>query len=110
MPVWSRVANVFRRSRTAREIDEEFASHIQDAIDGGRDPDEARKAFGSLLRQREASLDVRLLGWLGSLHADVVFGCRQLWKGKARSAVAILSLGMAIGSCVSAFRIVDALL
>jgi predicted permease len=110
MSIWSRVANVFRGERTGREIDEEFAAHIQAAIDAGRDPQEARKAFGSALRQREASLDIRLLGWLDSLRADVIYGWRLLWKEKAASAVAILSLGLAIGSCVGAFRIIDALL
>ena len=110
MSIWSRVANVFRLDRTSREIDEEFAAHMQEAIDDGRDPEEVRKAFGSLLRQREASLDIRLLGWLDSLRSDVVFGWRLLWNAKATSAVAILSLGLAIGSSMSAFRIIDALL
>jgi predicted permease len=110
MSLWSRAANLFRGSRASREIDEEFAAHIQEAIEEGRDPEEARKAFGSVLRQREASLDIRLLGWLESLRADVIFAWRVLWKAKATSAVAILSLGLAIGSCVSAFRIIDALL
>jgi putative ABC transport system permease protein len=110
MSIWSRLANVFRRDLTSREIDEELTAHIQEAIDRGRDPEEARQAFGSLLMQREASLDIRLLGWLASLRADVVFGWRLIWKGKATSVVAILSLGLAIGSCVSAFRIIDALL
>src|SRR5215472_3453584 len=103
MSIWSRIANVFRAERTGREIDEEFAAHIQAAIDAGHDPKEARRAFGSALRQREASLDIRLLGWLHSLRADVIFGWRLLWKAKAPSAVAILSLGLAIGSCVGAF-------
>jgi predicted permease len=94
----------------SRELDEEFAAHIQQAIEEGRDPAEARKAFGSVLRHREASLDIRLLGWLDSLRTDVIFGSRLLWKAKGTSAVAILSLGLAMGACVSAFRIIDALL
>lgn len=110
MPIWSRVANVFRRGRVSDELDEEFAAHIQEAIEEGRDPEEARRAFGSVLRHREASLDIRLLGWLDSLRADAVFGSRLLRKAKGTSAVAILSLGLAIGACVSAFRIIDALL
>jgi hypothetical protein len=110
MSIWSRVANVFRGGHPGRAIDEEFAAHIQEAINKGRDPEEARKAFGSVLRQREASLDIRLLGWLDSLRADIVFGRRLLWNAKATSTVAILSLGLATGSCMSAFRIIDALL
>ena len=43
MSMWSRVVNVFRRGRASREIDEELSAHIQEAIDAGRDPEEARK-------------------------------------------------------------------
>lgn len=46
---------------------------------------------------------------LDSLRADVIFGWRQLKKRKATAAAAILSLGLAIGACTAAFRIVDAL-
>ena len=62
----------------SREIDEELESHIAEAIEQGRDPAEARRAFGSVLRNREESRDVRLIAWLDSLRADAVFGWRQL--------------------------------
>ncbi len=110
MSLWSRIGNTFRGERLSGEIDEELRSHMEEALKDGREPEEAQKAFGSLLLQREASLDIRLLGWLDSLRADVVFGWRLISKTKATSAVAILSLSLAIGSCVSAFRIIDALL
>jgi predicted permease len=44
------------------------------------------------------------------LRADAVFGWRQLLKRKVTSAAAILSLALAIGSCVAAFRVIDAVL
>ena len=110
MSLWSRIANVFRGDRVSREIDEELESHIAEAIEQGRDPAEARRAFGSALRQREESRDVRLVAWLDSLRADAVFGWRQIWKKKVTSAAAILSLALAIGACTSAFRLIDALL
>jgi predicted permease len=110
MSLWSRIINVVRGDRLNREIDEEFESHIQEAIERGRDPEEVRRAFGSTLRQREASRDLKLIGWLESLRADAVFGWRQLIKTKVTSAAAILSLALAIGACTSAFRLIDALL
>ena len=110
MSLWSRIANVFRGDRLSREIDEEPQSHIEEAIEQGRDPAEARRAFGSALRLREESRDVRLLAWLDSLRADAVFGWRQLTKRKVTSAAAILSLALAIGACTAAFRLIDALL
>ena len=110
MSLWSRIANVFREVDPNREIDEELDSHIAEAIQQGRDPAEARRAFGPTLRHSEASRDARLIVWLDSLRADAVFGWRQINKRKITSAAAILSLALAIGACTSAFRLIDALL
>src|SRR5271169_1510055 len=110
MSLWSRLGNVLRGDRLSREIDEELRAHIEEAIEQGRDPVEARKAFGSGLRHREESRDLRLIPWLDSVRADAIFGWRQLWKRKVTSAAAILSLALAIGACTSAFRLIDALL
>src|SRR5579863_10522358 len=110
MSLWSRMANVFRGERLNREIDAELESHIAEAIAEGRDPGEARRAFGSVLRHREESRDVRLVSWLESLRSDAIFGLRQLAKTKVTSVAAILSLALAIGACTSAFRLIDAIL
>src|SRR5712691_6350935 len=101
MSLWSRIANVFRSDRLSREIDEELAAHIEEAIEQGRDPAEARRAFRSTLK---------VAAWLDSLRAEAVFGWRRLRKKKVTSAAAILSLALAIGACTSAFRLIDALL
>ena len=110
MSLWSRIGNVFRRDRLSCEIEEEQRAHLEEAVEQGRDEREARRAFGSALQRREESLDMKLIPWLDSLRADVVFGWRQLMKRKVTSAAAILSLALAIGACTSAFRLIDALL
>jgi putative ABC transport system permease protein len=110
MSLWARVTNAFRSDRLNRELDEEFESHLEQAIAEGRDPAEARRAFGPMLRQREASRDVRVVAWLDGLRADVIFGWRQLKRNRVTSAAAVLSLALAMGACVSAFRLIDALL
>jgi len=110
MSLWTRVTNVFRRERLNSELEEELRSHLEEAVEQGRDPEAARQAFGSSLRMREESRDVKLVPWLESLVADAVFGCRQLLKNKAVSGAAILSLALAIGACTAAFRLVDAML
>ena len=110
MGLWTRVGNVFRRDRLNRELDEEFEAHIADAVGDGRDAEEARRAFGPMLRQREASREFRVLGWLDGLRADALFGWRQLRRNRVTSTVAVLSLALAMGACVSAFRLIDALL
>src|SRR6202789_3598231 len=110
MSLWSRVANVFRGDRLNREIAEELESHIAEAIEQGRDPEEARRALGRTARHQQQSRDVRVVAWLDSLRADVIFGWRQLKRNKVTSFSAILSLALATGACTSAFRLIDALL
>ncbi len=110
MSFWSRIANVFRGGRVSRAIDEGLQTQIAEATEQRRDRARAREAFGSVLRNREESIDVRLPAWFDSLRADAVFGWRQLTKRKVTSGAAILSLALATGACTSAFRLIDALL
>jgi predicted permease len=110
MSLWSRISNAVYGERLNREIEEELQSHIEEAIASGHDPDEARRTFGSILRQREAGHSIRVAGWLESLLADTKFGWRQLCRNKVTSLAAVLSLALGIGSCVAAFRLIDALL
>ena len=110
MSLWSRISNAVRGERLNREIDEELQSHIEEAIAAGRDPNEARRAFGCALHAREASHSIRVVGWLESLLSDISFGWRQLCRNKVTSVAAVLSLALGIGSCVAAFRLIDALL
>ncbi len=110
MSVWSRISHAVRGERLNREIDEELQGHLHDAIAAGRNPDEARRLLGSVLRAREASHGIRVMGWLESLLADTRFGWRQLCRNKVVSLAAVLSLALGIGSCIAAFRLMDALL
>src|SRR5579862_2389951 len=110
MSLWSRITNLFRTDRVNRDIDDELQSHIEDAIEQGRDPVEARRALGSALRQRENSRDIKIIPWLDSIRADAVLGFRRLRQQKVTSAAAIFSLALAIGACTSAFRLIDAML
>lgn len=106
----SRMVNALRGEKLNREIDEEFAAHIAEAVADGLDEQEARQAFGPMLRQREASHTARAAEWLEKLWADAIFGWRQLKRNKVTSAAAILSLALAMGACTAGFRLIDALL
>ena len=110
MSIWRRVTNLFRVKQLNDDIDEELQSHFDEALAQGRNPEEARRAFGSPLRHREASRDARLITALDSLRADAVFGLRQLRKSKITSAAAILSLALGMGLAVAGFRLIDAFL
>jgi predicted permease len=110
MSMWSRIVNVFRPERVDREIEEELQSHIDEAAAAGREPAEIRAAFGSALRHREASRDIRIVAWLDSLRADAVFGWRRLRMAPAFTLTAILTLALGIGATTSVFTLVYAVL
>ena len=110
MSLWSRIANVFRGDRLNREIDEELESHIAEAMEHGRNPEEARRALGRMAQHQQQGHDAHVIAWLDTLRADVIFGWRQLKRNKVTSGAAILSLALAMGACISAFRLIDALL
>jgi predicted permease len=113
----SRIANVFRSSGVDRALDEEMTFHIDsriaDLVASGMTRDEAetlaRRQFGNPLRLREQSRDVKLLPWLDSLLRDVRLGARMLRKSSLVTAATILSLSLALGACVAAFSLLDAL-
>ena len=90
MSLWSRMWNAVRGERLNSDIEEELQAHIEEAVASGRDPGEARRAFGSVLRSRETSHSIRTAKWLESLVSDAKFGCRQLWRNKVASAAAVL--------------------
>ena len=59
MSLWSRMTNATRGERLNREIEEELQSHIDEAVAAGREPSEARRAFGSRLNAIEAGHRIR---------------------------------------------------
>ncbi len=105
-----RLCNLLRRRRLDRDLAEEMASHLDEAVARGRSPVEARRAFGNELLYREQSRDGKLLPWLDSLLSDALFGCRQLRKRPAATAAAVLSLALATGAATAAFRLINAVL
>ena len=71
MSLWSRLINAIRGDRLIAEIDEELESHIAEAVAHGRDAEEARRALGGSLRQREASRDIKHMAWLADFLMDL---------------------------------------
>jgi predicted permease len=110
MSLWSRLANVVRGDRLIAEIDEELESHVAEAIAHGRDPEEARRAFGAPLRQREASRDVRRVVWLDDFLMDLRYAVRVLRRQPGFLAAAVLSLGLGIGANTAIFGLIDAVM
>ena len=118
MSVFSRVTNAFRSACVNRHLDDEMAFHIEcrvaELVAGGMSPQAAeslaRRQFGNRLRLREESRDVKLLPWLDSLMRDLRLGMRVAIKNRLVTAAAIASLSLALGACMAAFSLVDALI
>jgi putative ABC transport system permease protein len=112
-----RIRTLILKSRVEEELEEELHFHLESQTEQlmarGFSPEQARtmalKAIGGVDRQKERCREVRAGQWLALVAADVSFGWRQLRKRKVTTAAAILSLGLAIGACTSAFRLIDAL-
>jgi putative ABC transport system permease protein len=105
-------------ARSDADLEEELRLHLQLAAEAearrGASPEDARRAArlraGAVPQALEGFRDQRGLPSLDALAADVVFGWRQLRRHPTASAAAILSLGLAIGATMAAFRLVDAVL
>src|SRR3954464_1332682 len=115
MSVFQSLRNAFRRKA---DLNEELQSHLRmavaDRVERGERESDARREvmreFGNIPLIEDVTRERWGWLWLGSLLADVRFGWRQLCRNKVMSAAAVLSLGLSIGSCVAAFRLIDALL
>ncbi len=114
----SRVVNVFRSAQVEDALDDELRFHREETtarlVADGWSPDaaagEARRRLGNELAVRERSRDVKLLPWLDALVRDIRFGLRVLRKDAVVTSAAILSLALAMGACIAAFALVDALI
>jgi putative ABC transport system permease protein len=116
---WARrLMGTFRPSRCDDDLAEELRSHLQLAADehdrrGGSAAESGRAArvqAGGVMQALDALRDQRSLPTLDALAADLVFGWRQIVRHRTVSRSAILSLGLAMGATLAAFRLVDALL
>ncbi len=118
MSWWSRLANVFRAGHVDGELDEELQFHLRERIRElmatGLSHEAAAaqtaRRFGTPLRWREQSRDVKLLPWVDSILRDVRLGVRMLRKNATVTGAAVVSLSLALGACVAAFSLIDALI
>src|SRR5262245_5815712 len=65
---------------------------------------------GNIASAMDSLRDQRGWPWLDALRSDIVFGWRQLIRHRVASTAAILSLGLAMGAALAAYRLVDAVL
>ncbi len=103
------------RNRLERDMDDEMRFHIdmeaQDLVARGWEPADAerqaRVAFGSTDSFKEEARDNMALRWMNDLRADIAFGLRSLRRAPAFTAVAVIALGIGIGSNATVFGFAD---
>jgi putative ABC transport system permease protein len=102
-----------RKTELAEELESHLRMAVADRVARGESSDEARKSalreFGNVPLIADVTRELWGGIWMDSLLADVSFGWRQLWKRKVTTLAAAVSLALGIGSCMAAFRLVDAL-
>jgi hypothetical protein len=108
-----RLMGSIRRSRSDADLQEELRLHVELAGEEALRralpaPDAARAArirAGGMTQAMEGLRDQRGLPALDALSADLVFGWRQIVRYRTASVSAILSLGLALGATMAAFRL-----
>ena len=113
-----RLAGSLRSSRTDVDLEQELRVHVEmaaaDQQRRGHHPAEAarlaRLTTGEVALAMDALRDQRGLPWLASARADLVFAWRQIVRHRVASLAVILSLGLAMGATLAAYRLVDAVL
>jgi len=115
MSWWRRMV---QRQRMESQLDAELRDHIErqiaDDVREGLDEAEARRRapirFGGVEQVKEDCRDVRGTRWADDLVRDLRQAARVLWRGPRFTVTAGLAIALGIGTNVTFFSLVDAVL
>jgi predicted permease len=111
MRTWWAKLRYWLRGEEEREAElrEEMAAYLAFAVEDGATAAEARRRFGNAASIAERTREAWTVRWLAGFARDVRFAMRSLRRRPAFAAVAVLSLGIALGANAAVFSFVNAI-
>jgi hypothetical protein len=99
-------------------METEWRAHVDAYVDAlvaaGMSPADAtrraRMDFGDPLRWKEQAFEVRGVGWVSDLGADIRYGLRQMRRAPVFTATVLVTLAAGIGLNTAVFSVIDAVL
>src|SRR5215469_5775664 len=113
--LWIKLQRLFRRNRSARQLDDEIQFHldqqIAENIATGMNPREARYAamrtFGNATYLKEETRDTWGWIWLEQIAQDLHYAARMLRKSPGVPATVVITVALGIGVNTAMFSLLN---